>query len=220
MSKIQEFVNFLTILVLSTALHELAHAWTAVKFGDQTPREHGRLTFNPLAHLDPFWSLLLPSLLWWTTGGYMVGAWTPVNPMRMRKPRLHGALTALAGPAMNAMLVLLSLGIVVALAAAQGGVAFDDRWQRLALLAVVMNISFAVFNMIPLPPLDGSHLLEAVAPPALRPALAFLHRHSMILFGVLLVTGLLGRITTPIMEIAGGGIGAVLGIVDEVIRGG
>jgi Zn-dependent protease len=213
------FVNFLTVLVLSTSLHELAHAWTATKFGDPTPRDAGRLTFNPFRHLDLFWSIVLPSVLWWMTGSFMVAAWTPVSPHLMRRPRLHGLLTALAGPATNALLALLALATWCALVVAQEGVDRADRWQSLAALALVMNISLGIFNMIPIPPLDGSHLLEALAPRFLHPPLEWLKRNSMVIFVVLLATGLLSAVTKPIRREAVAASEDVLHRVVEVVRG-
>ncbi|WP_232202854.1 site-2 protease family protein [Olsenella sp. oral taxon 809] len=150
------------VAVLSLVLHELAHAWAALMLGDPTAKEQGRLTLNPAAHLDPFGSVLLPVLMALAQGpvfGYARPV--PFDPRRLRHPARDEALVALAGPACNL------LQAVVAGLAFQALAGFWDGGYGLAywLLRVTsswcyVNCSLAFFNLIPLPPLDGSKLLS------------------------------------------------------------
>jgi Zn-dependent protease len=160
-------------LVLSLSVHEFAHAWSASRLGDDTAARMGRLTLNPLAHIDLFGTVLLPLL------GIPFG-WAkpvPVNPARFRRGISMGTgmmITASAGPLSNVILAVLAtvaLGLVYrvapqSVAAAAGPSAVRD------LLAIViqMNVALAIFNLIPVPPLDGSRVLDGLMPHRLRPA--------------------------------------------------
>ncbi len=149
-------------LIMSLSVHEWAHAWSAWQLGDDTAARQGRLTLNPIAHLDPVGSLLLPLL------GIPFG-WAkpvPVNPSRFRREvnmRLGSLLTAAAGPLSNVCLGVVS----VVLFALQ-----SDHTSALATLLshlALLNFALAIFNALPIPPLDGSHVFDALVPESLRP---------------------------------------------------
>ncbi len=209
-----DFANFMVILVFSTALHELTHAWLATRFGDDTPARHGRLTFNPIPHLDPFFSVLLPAAMFWTSGGFMAAAWTPVNPFKMRRPRLHGFLTALGGPTTNFLLAGVAFLCFAAIIVVGG--AFDARqlesggWdlsgltrgQRVALLAFEMNVLLGVLNFIPIPPLDGGAVIPLLLPNRYQRAFWTWRRYSWIVFAGLLLTGALEAVLAPAMDLS------------------
>ena len=155
---------FIAVLIPSIILHEVAHGWVALRFGDTTARDAGRLTLNPIPHVDPFGSLLLPAML--ALANQNVFGWAkpvPVNPARFPRPVGGMAVVALAGPATN---------LLIALAAGRFGpftqtddvvfVTSDAIWARLVLGLLVVNAALAVFNMLPIPPLDGSKLLPLV----------------------------------------------------------
>lgn len=222
--KVLDLLNFMTVLVLSTACHEFAHAWLADRFGDDTPRLHGRMSFNPFVHVHPIFTIALPAILFWTKGAFMAAAWTPVSPWKMRKPRLHGLLVSLGGPAAN---LAVSLGAFLVLAVgilAAGGIheGTPDRGLRvfnLLYMAVQLNLFLAMFNLVPIPPLDGSDLVGFLLPADLRAHWEDFRRHSWILFGVLLVTGVLGKVLGPATEVVGSAVDFAVAVVNGVARG-
>ncbi|MEA3065590.1 MAG: hypothetical protein QOJ27_2042 [Sphingomonadales bacterium] len=147
-------------------LHEISHGWVANAFGDPTARERGRLSLNPIRHIDPFGTVLLPLVL--AVSGAPVFGWAkpvPVVAARMRNPRLHMMIVALAGPGMNLFLALLA-GIVLALVRLTfppGGTAWAFLMLNL-INFIAINIFLAVFNLLPLPPFDGGHVVEGLLP--------------------------------------------------------
>lgn len=145
------------ILIPSIIVHEVSHGFVANLLGDDTARRAGRLTLNPVPHIDPFGSVLLPAML--TLAGGPLFGWArpvPVNPGRFSNPTGHMAITALAGPFSN-----------IVVAAVLGRLVFnslDGTPREIVLWFIVLNLFLAVFNMLPVPPLDGSRLLPLVLP--------------------------------------------------------
>jgi Zn-dependent protease len=157
-------------LLLSLAVHEWAHAWTAGKLGDDTAARAGRLTLNPLAHVDPVGTLLLPLL------GIPFG-WAkpvPIEPLRFRRDvrlRAGVALVAAAGPLSNLALAALCTAMLYALASVDPvALAASAGLPKLLETAVLLNLVLALFNAVPIPPLDGSRVIDAVVSERLRPA--------------------------------------------------
>ncbi len=150
------------IVVISASIHEYGHAWAAYQCGDPTAAEEGRLTINPAAHIDPFGSVILPLLLA-LAGGVTLAYARPVpyNPNRLRNRRRDEVIVAVAGPAMN--LVQAVFGAVAFRLLSPRLVLLDGVWgvwvARALLLYVSVNVSLMLFNLIPLPPLDGSKIL-------------------------------------------------------------
>ena len=182
----------LAVIVPSIILHEVAHGWAALRFGDDTAKRAGRLTLNPLPHIDPFGTVLLPAILAFTTGaafGYAKPV--PVVPARMRRPRDHGLLTSLAGPATNVVLAVLA-----ALLLRQFTAATSEWAVQLVLRFGIINAILAAFNMLPIPPLDGSALVERVLPRRYLPGWHRIRQYSMalLLVLVLLLPQVLGRV--------------------------
>ena len=158
--------TWLIPLVVAIVLHEISHGWAAYAFGDPTARDLGRLSPNPLRHVDPFGTLVLPLVL--AVSGAPVFGWAkpvPVVAERMRRPRLHMMLVALAGPGMN-LLLALAAGLVVALflrAAPSGGTLWLFAVENLVNF-VAINLFLALFNLLPIPPFDGGHVVEGLLP--------------------------------------------------------
>jgi Zn-dependent protease len=161
-------------LVVAVILHEVAHGVVALWFGDDTARRAGRLTLNPVPHIDPFGSILLPAL--GAIAQIPVLAFAkpvPVDPSRLRNPRRDMLTVSLAGPAMNLLLMLAAAVVARALASDVGPVVriLDlPLAVQIALVFAVVNLFLGLFNLLPIPPLDGSALLERVLPRAWLPA--------------------------------------------------
>ena len=154
-------------LVIAIVFHEVAHGWTALALGDPTAKERGRLTLNPIRHVDPFGTLLLPGLL--ALSGLPVFGWArpvPVIKQRLRNPRFGMMAVAAAGPGTN--LVLAAIGAVVLGLLVRSGIQ-PEGVSGFALASlysfILINIFLALFNLLPLPPFDGSHIVEGLLPP-------------------------------------------------------
>ena len=175
-------VIFFAVLIPSIILHEISHGWVALMFGDDTAKRAGRLTLNPVAHVDPFGTIILPVLLILTHGpifGYAKPV--PVNPRQLRHPRNESLLVSLAGPAVNIVLA------VVAAFALHSVRRVGTTWDVVSEFGVA-NVFLAAFNLIPLPPLDGSAVVERLLPRAWWPRYLQLRQYS---FGLLLLIVLL-----------------------------
>ena len=153
------------VFLLSAILHEYGHAWMARHLGDRTAEQAGRLTLNPIAHLDLFGSLLLPGMLILTGSPVVFGYAKPVpiNPCNLRGGLVGQAKVAAAGPAANLLLALAAAGAVRYLA---GGL--YSNWGQFLAIIVLINLVLMVFNLLPIPPLDGSKILATILPKSLR----------------------------------------------------
>lgn len=191
-------VVFFAVLIPSVILHEASHAFTANAFGDDTAKQAGRVTLNPIPHIDPLGSILLPAIMVLLSGaafGYAKPV--PVNQRRMRSPRNHGMIVALAGPFTNIVLV------GVAVLAYRLYVAGDD-YKAGAIWVLQLgsaNIILAVFNLIPLPPLDGSAVIERVLPARLWPGYLRMRQYSMGLLLLLVFVVPLDRVFNPAYDL-------------------
>ncbi len=184
------------VLLFSVVVHEVAHGWVAYRLGDSTAYEKGRLTLNPIPHIDPVGSIIVPALLS-MTGTIMLG-WAkpvPVNPGRLNNPRDDHPKVAAAGPLSNLLLAVvfaLALGVSVGLTgmpAAHGGPPTLGRFlYTMFETGIFINVVLALFNLLPLPPLDGSWILSRFLPPEARARYENLRRYGMfIVVGFLLL---------------------------------
>lgn len=190
-----EVVKIVIILLFSLTLHELMHALVSDWLGDTTARQHGRISLNPLAHIDPFATLLLPALLIMAGSPIIFGAARPVpfTPWRVRYGKWGVAMVAAAGPLTN-------LAIAVVLAGWLHLVTLGTATTNFLVLAISVNLAFFVFNMIPWPPLDGSRLLYAVAPRSVQSVMDRIEASGMVALFLFLLVGF--RIIGPYMNIA------------------
>lgn len=192
----REFLYFIPGFVLGLTLHEFSHAWVATRLGDPTARAAGRLTLNPLAHLDLLGSLMLLAV------GFGWAKPVPVDLRHFRSPRRDMALVAFAGPLSNLLLAAV-IGLALRTLGLFAG-ELPDTAVRMIFYGVWINIILAVFNLIPIPPLDGSRILHGVVPLGWQAGYASFERVGpLLLFGLMLLasfTGvsIFGRILTPI----------------------
>lgn len=169
-----EMLLFFTVLIFSIVIHEFAHAWMANYLGDPTAKYAGRLTLNPLAHLDLFGSLIIPLLLYFTAG--FVFGWAkpvPFNPYNLRDQKYGPALVGFAGPGAN-----ISVAVVFGLLFRSG---IFNAFLEIFTIIIVLNLILAIFNLIPIPPLDGSKILFAFWPYQWEEARIFLERFGFII---------------------------------------
>lgn len=181
----------LPVLVAIT-FHEAAHGYVAWRFGDPTARLAGRLSFNPLRHVDPFGTVVLPAMLF-MLGGFLFG-WAkpvPVDFRRLHNPRRDMVWVALAGPGTNLVLAVAAAALIHA--AVQLPVGAQEWVGRNLINALQINLVLALFNMLPIPPLDGGRVAVGLLPPALALPLARLERYGLlILIALLFILPLLG----------------------------
>jgi Zn-dependent protease len=195
-------------VLLAITFHEAAHGWVAWRLGDPTAKQQNRVTFNPFAHIDPVGTVILPALLILTKAGFVFG-WAkpvPVNARYFRNPRRDMVLVAAAGPAANIVIAYVSLLLMHAVPLLPG-LAAD--WAGTTLyISVWLNGLLAVFNMIPIPPLDGGRVAVGLLPAPIARPLAGLERYGfLIIIGAFLLLPMLGD-----------SIGVDLRIVQWIIR--
>lgn len=183
----------LGVILFSMTLHEAMHGFTAYWLGDDTAKAQGRLTLNPVKHIDPFLTIILPVMLA-ILGGPIFGGAKPVpfNPARVRGEEWGSALVAFVGPLINLVIAFISFG-VWSLAASGGGSFVGEALQ----VAVWVNLGFFVFNMLPIPPLDGSRVVYALAPDFVRRGMEAIEQFGIVFVFVLVL--LAGSAIGPFM---------------------
>jgi len=185
-------ILFFLVAIPSVILHEISHGAVALAYGDDTAKRAGRLTLNPLPHVDPFGTLILPALFILSgSSGYIAYAKpVPVNVSRLRHPRNESVVVSLVGPALNIALALgLGFAYRFAVPVATQGLALDAQptWALLLFLGGYANVILAAFNLIPLPPLDGSAVVERLLPTRALPAYYRIRPFTIVLPLVLIV---------------------------------
>lgn len=174
----------LGVILVSMTLHEAMHGFMAYFLGDDTAKLEGRLTLNPIKHIDPFLTILLPLVLA-VSGAPIFGGAKPVpfNPSRLKYDEWGAALVALAGPLTNLLIAFIVFGVYVVL-----GAPYETWFGQAMIIAVSVNLGFFVFNMIPFPPLDGSRVLYALAPEFVRRGMETIERFGIVvIFAIILV---------------------------------
>lgn len=191
-------VTVIVVILLSMTLHEAMHAFMGYWLGDDTAKLEGRLTLNPIKHIDPFLTLFLPIMLA-LVGAPIFGGAKPVpfNPNRVRYDEWGAALVALAGPLTNFLIAFVVFGVYVLIGLPQTGVV-----AGILTTAIMVNLGFFVFNMIPIPPLDGSRVLYALAPDFIRRGMEFIEQFGIVIvFAIIIVaSSLIGTIILTVMD--------------------
>lgn len=187
---VTSLVIIFLVLLFSLTIHEAAHAWSASRLGDDTAKRLGRVSLNPVVHIDPIGTLLLP-LVALASGSGMIFGWakpTPVTVSNLRHPRRDSVLVTAAGPASN-----LAIAFAATLVLQQS----DGVTRLIAFEALSLNVLLAVFNMLPIPPLDGGQILMALLPRRMAMQLRFLYPYGFLILMALMFSGVLGYIVGP-----------------------
>lgn len=207
---IQKIIVMALPLVFAIVLHEVAHGWVAEKLGDNTARSQGRLTLNPISHIDIFGTIIMPLMLFYITKGRMVFGYAkpvPINPYNFKDPKKGMALSSIAGSGINLIMALSFAFILrIVLPMLEGFIprsALESFVLPLVLMlgyGVVINVALAILNLIPIPPLDGSRILYWVLPDKLASIYYRFERFGMLIIMALFAFNILGYLIWPILE--------------------
>ncbi|MDQ3584018.1 MAG: site-2 protease family protein [Pseudomonadota bacterium] len=207
MSLIQTLVVWTPPVLLAVTLHEVAHGWVARELGDDTAEALGRLSFNPLKHVDPVGTVLVPGLLYVLAG--IVFGWAkpvPVNWDKLRNPRRDMALVAVAGPLANVVMLLAWAAV------AKFGLSYgQDYFVTTGLAGIMINAVLIALNLLPVPPLDGSRVVSALLPHDLALQYGRIEPYGLIILLVLIGSGALNRLMEPTMRLIGWVMQTLLG---------
>lgn len=213
---VAQLIIYMVVLLFAISAHEAAHAWMSNRFGDDTARLLGRITLNPVAHTDPIGTLLIPiaSFIFAHMGGVAAaipligwGKPTPVNPLRWRNKDRANIMVSIAGILANLTIAICALALFKVVLRWH---AFDEDGMLGGITepvtlflwtALSVNVSLAVFNLLPFPPLDGSKVLWTILPPSMKPALEALERFGFIILLLVIQTGILNVVFRPVWSV-------------------
>jgi Zn-dependent protease len=209
---VYQIAVWLVPLVIAIVFHEVAHGLVARRLGDPTAEERGRLSLNPIRHIDPFGTVILPLILVLSQAGAIFG-WAkpvPVNYARLRNPRRDMVLVALAGPGMNLLLAIAGAAVLAATISLSGGAEVGTaRFIAENMLNFIgINVFLGVFNLLPVPPFDGGHVVESLLPPPAALQFRKIGRYSLLVMVLLLFVlprlspsaDVIGRVVSPIVN--------------------
>ncbi|MBD0371638.1 MAG: site-2 protease family protein [Pyrinomonadaceae bacterium] len=213
-SIIGQLIIYMVVLVFAISAHECAHAWMSYRFGDDTARLLGRITLNPVAHTDPIGTLLIPIMgfIFGHMGGVVAtipligwGKPTPVNPLRWRNKNVANVMVSIAGILANLIIAICAFTVFKVMIKTNG---FSNMNESLAeplslflRYSLLMNVSLAIFNLLPFPPLDGSKVLQTFLPESMQPALSVLEQYGFLILIVLLYMGFFSIIMRPVVMV-------------------
>ena len=210
------FILYMVAWLFAASVHEAAHAWMSLRFGDDLAYSQGRVTLNPVAHIDPLGTLLLPALAFFTGG--MFWGWaksTPVNPLRWRNRRVANFWVSFAGVLGNLSIAFVCM-LLLRILLARNVIVRDGLMHitlmsdspaleglvKLLQISVVLNVTLFFVNLIPIPPLDGASILSSILPETFTPMIESLQQYGFMILIVALFTGIIGiylRATVPIL---------------------
>ena len=192
-------------IIIAMVIHEYAHARVAVALGDFTPKMMGRLTLSPMAHLDPIGLLmLLVAHFGWAKP-------VQINPYNFENPRRDDILVSVAGPAANLLTAFVTMLVIVFMAKLD--LPMSDGMYLVFNFIMIININFAIFNMLPIPPLDGSHILKQLLPYDLAQKYEELERYSILFLIIILMTPILSYVFVPLQRLVLGFFNFVAGLI-------
>ena len=207
-----KLIIYMVVWLFAVSIHEAAHAWMSLKFGDDTAQRLGRVTLNPIAHIDILGTIILPIIGFIasyspTASGYPLIMWgkpTPVNPLKWQRKDLANVMVSLAGIGTNIIVAVL-VTIVLRTLISFGVITFDN--YRSGIIAPVytlltsmifLNVGLTIFNLLPLPPLDGGRAIQSFLPTSYEPLMELLETYGFLILFLLMWTGILGYIVGPI----------------------
>ncbi len=213
---VSQLIIYMVVLLLAISAHEAAHAWMSHKFGDDTAFMLGRVTLNPVKHTDPIGTLLIPivSFILGSLGGAAAaipligwGKPTPVNPRNWNNYKLANVMVSIAGILANLLIGIVSFVIFKSLISygffADEG--FREGFGKILIMLfmnlIFLNVSLAIFNLLPFPPLDGSKVLSTFLPESAQPVLAMLEQYGFLILMALIYMGLIGAIMRPVFNL-------------------
>lgn len=210
LSTLQTIAVMAPPFILAIVLHEVSHGWVAEKLGDPTARNAGRLTLNPLRHIDLFGTIIMPIVLYFATAGqFVVGSAKPVpiNPYNFKNPKRDMALSSLAGPGINLIMALLFSFFLRVIIPPMEELFPKQVWEWIAIpiaymlgYGVLLNVLLAVLNLVPIPPLDGSRVIYWILPDRYAAVYYRLEPFGLFIILALLASGALGWIIGPIIK--------------------
>lgn len=213
-SIVQKIAIWALPVLFAITLHEVAHGWVARALGDRTAEMLGRLSLNPIRHIDPIGTVVLPLIMLMLPGGFLFG-WAkpvPVSMRNLRNPRRDMAIVAIAGPLSN-LVMAIGWGILAKVAISMNPE--EGIWLGVLLMAragIIINLVLMVLNMLPFPPLDGSRVLAGLLPEAQARAIDRLERYGLMILIVLMATGILSKIMIWPLMLSGDALLTVLGL--------
>jgi len=198
----QTFAIYALPVLFAITLHEAAHGFVARHFGDMTAHAQGRISLNPVRHVDPVGTILVPAAILVATGGRFLFGWAkpvPVNYSALRRPRQHMMWVAAAGPAAN-LAMAIGWALLVKLALVLPANAFSLPMRLMGEAGVLVNLTFMFLNLLPIPPLDGGRIVASLLPAAAARRYARLEPWGLVILLVLLFTGVIGAVLRPLVD--------------------